>query len=112
LILIRTWPGFILVCPARIPKLSFYLSLCAMCLLKFSFYLLASIVPHAKLCLYNRCKPSCSSFIKSKDKVCEKTKAETETKKVNPEHIQNPAIKQINADQSSQLLSAILNSWQ
>jgi hypothetical protein len=83
LILIRTWPRFILVCPPRIPKLSFYLSLCAMCLLKFSFYLLASIVPHAKLCLYNRCNPSCthpSSFIKSKDKVCEKTEAETETK--------------------------------
>jgi len=84
-----------------------------MCLLKFSFYSLASIVPHAKRCLYNRCKPSCthpSSFIKSKDKVYEKTEAETETKKADPEQIQNSAIKQINADQSSQLLSAILNS--
>jgi hypothetical protein len=99
--------------PARIPKLALYLSLSAMCLLKFSFYLLATIVPHAKLCLYNRCKPSCTrpiSFIKSQDKVCEKTEADTETKKVNPEQIHLSAIKQINADQSSQLLSAILNS--
>lgn len=35
------------------------LSLCAMCFIKFSFYLSASILPHAKLHPYDSCKLSC-----------------------------------------------------
>lgn len=35
------------------------LCLCAMCFIKFSFYLSASILPHAKLHPYDRCKLSC-----------------------------------------------------